>query len=124
MRRARRTWWPVASWAAAIVLLTLTPVSGPGAVSSAPYLDKLVHFGLYLGLGWSLGRALVLSRRATLSGLLAALTGGVGFAAANEWLQRFAPTRVPSAADWLADVAGVSLGMVLYLWPSVRRGAG
>lgn len=123
MRVWFRPWWPVLGWTAAIGVFTMLPVADGALGPSASYLDNVVHFGLYLGLGWSAGRALWLSRRATPGAVLLALAGGLGLAATNEWLQRFVPPRVPSAADWLADVAGVSLGIALYLWPRAHRAA-
>lgn len=119
MRSGLRVWWPVFAWTVAIAAVTLP--APPGAVAPAPPgLDKLVHFVLYFGLGRSLGRALWLSRRIAPGAILAALGGGVGLAAANEWAQRLSPVRVPSTADWLADTAGVSLGLAVYLWSKLR----
>lgn len=115
-----RASWPVLAWAAAIALLTTVPIPAPGSVRTAPHVDKLAHLGLYLGLGTSLGRALWLSGRVGVGWVASALAVGLAFGAFNEWVQGFVPTRVPSAADWLADVAGVSLGIALYLWPRVR----
>lgn len=122
MRPRIRAWWPVVAWTLAIALFTL-PAPLPGVPGAAFRLDKLVHFGLYLGLGWSLGRALWLTHRATAGAVLLALAGGMGFAAANEWAQKLSPTRVPSAADWLADTGGLSLGIALCLWLRLRGAA-
>lgn len=118
---ALRAWGPVAAWAAAILLLTTAPVPAPEGAEGVPHLDKLVHFLLYMGLGWSLGRALWRSRRATTGGAWAAVSAAAAFGALNEWLQGLVPTRDPSTADWLADVAGASVGLALHLW---RRRAG
>lgn len=116
MTPAFRAWWPALAWGVAILVLTTAPASAPEGVAGTPYVDKLVHFLLYLGLGFSLGRALRLSGRATTGGVLAAAAAGSAFGAANEWIQGFVPIREPSAGDWLADVAGVSLGIALDLW--------
>lgn len=121
MRRALRVWGPVAAWAAAILVLTTAPVPTPEGAEGVPHLDKLVHFLLYLGLGGSLGRALWSSRRASIGAAWLAVSAGAGFGAANEWIQGLTSHRDPSTADWLADVAGVSVGVALHLW---RRRAG
>ena len=85
----------------------------PGAAGSE--LDKLVHFALYFGLGWTLARAARLSGirgPAALSGLLLA---GVAFAAFDELAQSWIPRRAPQMADWVADVAGLLTAYVMYL---------
>ncbi len=102
---------------------------------SGSNLDKIVHFGLYLGLGLTLGRAarisgftgvtmllgLLLAGIACISGftgvtmLLGLLLAGIAFAAVDELLQNWVPRRAPQMADWLADVAGLATGYVLYV---------
>lgn len=78
--------------------------------------DKWVHFGLFALLGalaariwWGLGvfKAVVL--------WLVLL--GVG----TECMQHFIPGRGASAADFLADVAGLLSGSVLAWWAAQRR---
>lgn len=119
MKPSIRVWWPVLAWALAIALFTLPPPPAP--VEGAPaQLDKLVHFGLYLGLGSSLGRALWLSGPVSAAGTILAFAGSLGFAALNEWAQRLSPARDPSIADWLADIAGAALGIAVYLWSRSR----
>lgn len=119
-----RPWWPALAWAAAILALTTAPVSAPSPVRAAPGLDKLVHFGLYLGLGRSLARGLWSSGPVTAARVLAALVGGLAYGAFTEWIQRPIAVRDPSLADWLADAAGVSVGLAAFLWPRTRRAGG
>lgn len=40
--------------------------------------------------------------------------GLLAWGAAIEWLQSMLPPRQGDAADWLADVAGVAVGLLLY----------
>ena len=47
------------------------------------------------------------------SGLLFLLMG-VGYGALDEWHQSFVPGRDASVGDWVADSAGVILGLVLF----------
>ena len=47
------------------------------------------------------------------SGLLFLLMG-VGYGALDEWHQGFVPGRDASVGDWVADSAGVILGLVLF----------
>lgn len=120
--RASRPWWPILGWAAAILVLTAAPVSAPEPAAGVPHLDKVVHFGLFLGLGWSLARALRSWGLVTLGSVLGALAGGLAYGAFTEWLQRPIAARDPSFGDWVADAAGVSAGIAACLWPLLGEG--
>ncbi len=102
-------WGPAALWAA--VLFLLSELQGTGGVLPLG-ADKLVHGGLYLILGLSLAWG----RRRTGSDVpaLLLLLTGVGYGALDEWHQSFVPGRFPSVGDWVADSAGVMLGLVLF----------
>ena len=82
----------------------------PGVLPTGP--DKLVHVVLYLILGLSLAWG----RTRTGSGVpgLLLLLMGVGYGALDEWHQSFVPGRQSSVGDWVADSAGVMLGLVLF----------
>ena len=123
MKGRIRAWWPAAAWVALIATATSWPAP---RISFAPAasLDKVAHFALYFGLGWLVGRGLWLSDRSSLPALVAAFVVCAAFAAVDEWHQHLLPGRDPSAADWLMDVAGLSFGLVLYLWPRLRSDAG
>lgn len=107
-------WWPVAGWTLVILLLTSVPLPTMVGLSGSN-LDKLVHFGLYLGLGLTLGRAALISGFRGSAMLLGLLLAGIAFAAVDELLQNWVPRRAPQMADWLADVAGLVTGYVLYV---------
>lgn len=117
MSRSVRAWWPVAAWV--LVILTATTLALPdfGVGRGRFPLDKGAHFALYLGLGWSLGRALWVSERWSVPSVLLALAAGLAFAAVDEWHQSFLRWREADVGDWLADAAGMSIGLALYLWP-------
>lgn len=107
-------WWPVVAWT--LVILLLTAVRLPEWKGAAgTQADKIVHFGLYFGLGLTLGRAARLSRLRGILALSAPLAAGIGFAAVDELMQGWVPTRVPQMSDWLADVAGLLAAYALYL---------
>jgi hypothetical protein len=94
---------------AVVVLLSLAVLFAPSSdVPSAPAgVDKLVHVALFAALAFS-GRWAGLTTRA-LAPLL------IGYAAVSEALQGLAVIdRSVSAADWVADVAGVLLGLALW----------
>ena len=102
-------WGPAALWAA--VLFLLSEWSGPVG-GLPPGADKLVHGGLFLILGlslaWGKGRT-----GSGVSGLVFLLIG-MGYGALDEWHQSFIPGRAASVGDWVADSAGVMLGLVLF----------
>jgi VanZ family protein len=80
-------------------------------------LDKVAHLLLYGGLGWTLGRAMWVSGYRVALAVWLCLTAGLLFGGADEWHQGALLSREASFADWLADAAGVSLGLAAYLWP-------
>jgi VanZ family protein len=72
-----------------------------------PGCDKILHFIEYsrLGLGlryWSGG------------GRPLFVLGGTGFAALDEFHQRYVPGRHASLLDWAADLAGVLVGFLVF----------
>ena len=103
---------------AVIVLISFAILFAPGSdvPVAPPGVDKLVHGALFLALAltglWAgIGRAV----------LGAAL---VTYAAASEIIQGLTPLeRSASVADWLADVVGVLLGLVLWAWARRRTTA-
>ena len=103
-------WVPAALWAAVLFLLSEQEGLGRGLPTGT---DKLVHGGLYLILGLSLAWG----KRRTGAGVpgLLLLLMGVGYGALDDWHQSFVPGRYSSVGDWVADSAGVMLGLVLFL---------
>jgi VanZ family protein len=98
----------------AVLLLSLVVLFAPGSdVPPAPHgVDKLVHAGLFAGLAVT-GRWAGLPVRPLLAALAA-------YAAASEVVQAVAPLgRDGSVWDWLADLAGILLGLLL--WDRISR---
>jgi hypothetical protein len=102
---------------AVTVLVSLAVLFAPGAdvPSAPPGVDKLVHGALFAALALT-GRWAGVAR-GVLAGLL------VLYAAGSELLQGIpALQRDPAVGDWVADVVGVLLGLLL--WGLLaRRGA-
>lgn len=103
---------PEGRWAAGlaglyyVALLSLSSIPGPELPqANLPGLDKLVHVGVYAGLGWILGGI-----GWPWPGLLffGAMAG-----AADEIYQLSIPGRQASVWDWLADTLGVGAGLWL-----------
>lgn len=74
-----------------------------------PPYDKLVHAVAYssalLLAGWAL--------RPTFWRCLVLALLGMAVGAGQEWHQSWLPGRVASVEDWLADVAGLAVGLLL-----------
>ena len=117
-----KAWGPAAAWAAVLFLLS--------AFSELPYRaaslgmpDKVVHFGVYSLLGAALAHAKYHGAHGTPH--LVMLLIGAAYGATDEWHQSFVPRRDASFGDWLADVAGVSVGYAvawLLAMELLRRG--
>ena len=92
---------------AAILSISLLPRTEVEKVDSFLPLpdDKVMHLGVYAGFGFILGGLPFPS--------LALGAVGSGLGAIDEQIQRLAPGRDVSLADWLADVLGISLGLAL-----------
>ncbi len=77
--------------------------------------DKVVHVVLYSVMGLLLAWGWVGSGRR--HSHLLVLAFGVVYAAVDEFHQMFVPYRIPSVADWVADLIGllVGYGIVLIL---------
>ena len=92
---------------AAILSLSLLPRTEVESVNQILPLpnDKVLHLAVFAGFGFILGG---------LPYPPAALgVAGSALGALDEQVQRLAPGRDVSLADWLADVLGISLGLAL-----------
>ena len=85
-----------------ISLLPRTKVEAVNEVIPLPN-DKVLHLAIYAGFGFVLGGLPYPS--------IALGTAGSLLGAADEQVQRLAPGRDVSVADWLADILGISLGL-------------
>ena len=100
-------WIPVVLWAGFILTATSIPsVPAP----AAPGTDKLAHLAMYAVLGVLALRAAWQSAPSPRTVVLTLAAIAI-FAAVDEWHQRFIPSRSADAVDWLADVAGATIGI-------------
>lgn len=111
----RSRWRPPLIWAAAILVMTSWP--SPGGIPDVTGIDKLAHFGAYAVLGVLVARALLPNRQ--LAALAVAFVGIAGFAALDELHQRWIPGRDADVADWIADLSGALVGLVVA--PTILR---
>ena len=95
---------PVLAWALGILCVTSVPGTSIPRGPTLPGLDKVIHGAMYFGLGRAAARATV----AAPWGVLAAVGA---FAALDEGHQQWIPGRSGDPADWVADLAGATLGI-------------
>ena len=101
-----RPWRLVAAWVVVILLATTVPFPSGLLETGTFQLDKVVHFGLYAVLGWTVHRAVRAGGGRSTASILMAWAVGVAFGALDELHQHLVPGRDPSVADWAADAAG------------------
>jgi VanZ family protein len=96
-----------------MLVLFLLPVPA-GPLEETTYIDKIVHFGVFLGFA-------VLFHLDRVSGAAPALLASFAFAAAIEVLQSVLPYREGDWSDLVAGAAGGSVGAALVLWSARQR---
>ncbi|MEK6253910.1 MAG: VanZ family protein [Gemmatimonadales bacterium] len=118
MRGPSGSWRSVAAWAVLILVATTVPAMNLVVRAPALWLDKFVHGGLYLVLGWLVGAALCAMGRRGVGAWFFGLLALAAFAFVDEAHQQWLPTRVASRGDWAADVVGATIGLTLgmILW--------
>jgi len=111
---------PVAIVTAVIVVLSYRPAGmlDFGIEGKVPGVDKVGHGAIYAVLAWLLLRAQVGRGRVrpVLAALLAAMFIGGVIELTQPWVGR-----TGALSDWLADVAGASLAIALWLAVSRTR---
>jgi len=102
-----KNWLTPAFYYAAILGISLIPRSGVDEVDRLIPLpnDKVLHLAVYSGFGYALGG---LPFPPAALGMAGSLLGAL-----DEQVQRLAPGRDVSVADWVADILGISLGLAL-----------
>lgn len=113
---------PVYIWAIFILFSSATKETAPGYLLWVPYLDKWLHAAEYAILGLLLARMLKnlefgFSNKKALT-LSIAICGVYG--AMMEFYQGFLPYRSAEIFDLTADLAGATIGALVYL--GIRHG--
>jgi VanZ family protein len=109
MRRSLLAYLPAAAWAVVIALAAGATQLPP--MPRVDHFDKVLHFGAYFVLGALLGGGWVVAGRRPGRGWLLLLALLLG--ASDEVRQAGMDHRSGDAADWLADAAGATAGLVL-----------
>ena len=100
----------VLAYMALVLVLTTAPGREVARLGLNSALLDLAHIPLFTGLTLVTLWAVVGPRVPRVILVVLAI---VAFAAVDEWLQRFAPGRVASLADFVRDVLGVGIGVAL-----------
>lgn len=111
-----RYWLPVLVYVALIFVVSAQPRLQPPLKFRNS--DKVAHIGEYGMLGFLLGRALhtVPATAAPLAAGGVAVVMGAGIAIGDELFQSTVPGRDSSLLDFVADVLGLALSQLVYLW--------
>ena len=109
----------------AYAALILFVGSRPGLRSpiTFPMWDKVAHLCEYGVWGLFGYLALVRNGRRERWGPVAIFLAGLALGGVDEWIQSHTPGREPSVSDWLADAAGILLGIGLCGYIEWRRAA-
>ena len=118
---SRRRWLPPALWAAVIVVGTSVP--GPDLPQGPEGSDKVLHLLAYGVLGGLVLRAAMVEwpRARRVATMVASLGAIAAFAALDELHQRLVPGRSADPRDWLADVVGAAVAILLTAAALERR---
>ena len=105
-----RAWGPAAAWAAVLFLSSAqSDLATTGWLSRVP--DEALHVGAYAVLGAGLAHARFWGARGIPHVAMIAL--GALFGVSDEFHQSFVPGRDPALGDWMADVAGLTVGYAI-----------
>ncbi len=105
-------------WILMIVLISMqSALSGPVIGLKIGYADKLIHFCTFGVTAWFATRGIAITARKPVKRIWLWIIpfGGAFFAIIDEWHQSLVPGRSPDPADWLADILGVTIFMLLYM---------
>ena len=105
------------TWAVALYLLSSMPKVMPEGGPEIPHLDKVVHFGYFMGGAFILTTGILLLKGADARRLLRIFLPAVLFVVIgllDEYHQTFTPGRSGNDPfDWLADILGSFTGILI-----------
>ena len=116
-----RPWWPPVAWAVCILVATWIPGAMVPRVPAPEGTDKVVHFIFFLVLAFLIQRALRAQGSARLVPYV--ILALAAFGAFDEYVQQFIPGRSMELLDWVADVSGAIVGVVIARLTLERRAA-
>ncbi len=119
------TFWWIAFACWCVTLFVLSSITFDTKVPTLTNLDKVAHFGYFLGGGFAFSTALFLQNRQRLQNPIATATATILtmalVGALDEWHQTFTPGRMGlDPLDWMADVLGGVAGCLI-AFAMIRR---
>ncbi|MFC2076062.1 VanZ family protein [candidate division KSB1 bacterium] len=106
-------------WAVLYAVLIFLLSSLPGKIAPGPVFrfDLLLHFLEFAFFGFLLARTVLADvSRVSLVGCLLVILIGLAYAGLDEWHQSFVPGRLMELSDFLADGAGILIGVGAQIW--------
>ena len=85
------------------------------------FMDKVIHFGVYLILGFFIQRSFRIERPLSTKLWMVVFFTGALFGASDEWHQSFVPGRTTDIFDWTADCAGIACGQWIFFKAAWRK---
>ena len=116
-----RAWWPPVAWAAGILIATWIPGAFVPRLPGPEGTDKAIHFIFFVVLAFLIERAFHAQGSAR-NGVYVILALAA-FGALDEFVQQFIPGRDMELFDWMADVSGAIVGVVIARLTLERRAA-
>lgn len=115
-------WWVAVGLYAALILFV---GSRPRLHSpiTFPMWDKVAHFGEYGLLGLLGYTALTIRGKRGMWRPALVAVAGLAWGALDEWIQAHTPGRESTFTDWLADAAGILIGIGVGAYFASRRAA-
>jgi len=107
--------WRGLGWLMLAIIVVLMAMPTPKLDVQVAFADKWVHIAAFAWLAAWLAQLYRPSRDLWLRGL-----GLIAFAAGTELMQAVIPWRSGDLMDWMADVIGVLLGLLVALTPAAR----
>lgn len=113
MKRIFYVWFPPVLWAILIFVLSCLPINIRG-YSGIIFVDKILHFLIFMPLGFFLGRAFLLSKGEKIreNYILLTLIYCLIYAFSDEFHQLFTASRQASLADVFFDFLGTGAGLI------------
>ncbi len=115
----RSHWLPVALYVG--LIFTLSSIRRPPPIPGVEIQDKLLHLVEYGILGLLLARAFSVHALRGVVVVLLAVAAGLLVGTADELYQLTVPGRVGDRVDVIADLIGVTLATLGYIWLARRE---
>ena len=111
----KRYWSFLIIYTLLIFLISSFPGSAFDGIPEIPFIDKLTHMFIYMGLGFISLRVFTRGGKIIFPYILFSFAYCLAVGAVDEYYQSFIPQRMTDFKDLLADLTGAFLGCVFYV---------